>query len=431
MILHRGIQIGDLLPLMAMKHKASYGLGRLDYVEFVKPKFKMALYVASLVVLLMMAGIAMAQTNHVLKKINFQQITGWATVDKTDALMAFLRSCEQMKEDNRAFSKVPKFGGTYQDWQDICRQSEVFAKTQPNAAQITSFFQNHFVPLQVIDPDRKEGLFTGYFEPVVKGNMTQSSEFPVPVYKRPDDLVVFSKAQEKRFGFRYGRMMDGKPTAYYTRKEIENGLLQGKNLELAWLKNRADAFFMQVQGSGRVELPDGSVLRLAYAGKTGLPYTAIGGVLVNDGELDKTTLSMQTIRQWISDNPSKAKELMWKNQSFVFFRQLPETDPRLGPVGAQLVNLTPNTSLAIDRRYWAFGTPIWLDAKIVFDKSDDPKSWRSLLVAQDTGSAIRGYARGDVFWGSGEKAGVIAGQMKAAGKMIVLLPKALANKLVN
>lgn len=415
---------------MAMKLKSFYS-GCWFFYEFVKPKFQTASYFASLAVLLMMAGVAMAQTNQVLKKIEFQQIPGWDSADKTDSLMAFVRSCAQMKEDNRAFSKMPKFGGTYQDWQTVCQQSEILIKTKPDAAQVTRFFQDQFVPLQVIDPDRKEGLFTGYFEPVVKGSLSRSSEFPVPVYKRPDDLVVFSKFQEQQSGLRYGRLVSNKPTVYFTRREIEKGLFEGKNLELVWFKNLADAFFMQVQGSGRVELPDGRELRLAYAGKTGLPYTAIGGVLVNDGELEKATLSMQTIQKWISDNPSKAKELMWKNKSFVFFRQLPKTDPKLGPVGAQHVNLTPNTSLAIDRRYWAFGTPIWLDTKISLGNSKDLQTWRSLLVAQDTGSAIRGYARGDVFWGSGDEAGIIAGQMKAAGQMTVLLPKLLAEKLVD
>ncbi len=372
----------------------------------------------------------MAQIDPVLEKISFSQIAGWSEGDKTKSLMAFVRSCNQMQKDNRAFSKSPKFGGTYNDWRKVCALSQELGK-KPAPAKITGFFQKNFTPLRVNDPKRKEGLFTGYFEPVVKGSLSRSPEYPVPVYSRPDDLVAFSKTQEQQSGLRYGRLVKGKPTAYFTRQEIEQGLFKGKNLELVWLQNMADAFFMQVQGSGRVELPDGSVIRLAYAGKTGLPYTAIGAVLIEDGELEKAAVSMQSIRKWISHNPSKAQGLMWKNKSFVFFRQLPETDPSLGPVGAQLVNLTPKTSLAIDRRYWSLGTPIWLDTKILLDKTNTLQTWRSLLVAQDTGSAIRGYARGDVFWGSGEKAAIIAGQMKAAGQMIVLLPNALAKKLIK
>jgi len=385
---------------------------------------------ASMAAFFMTTEIAMAQTEPVLEKIKFSQIKGWVNADKTKSLQAFVRSCVQMKLDNRAFAKIPKFGGAYKDWQKVCGLTDRLGNN-PDQHQITRFFQENFTPLRINDPDRKEGLFTGYFEPVVMGSLVRSTEFQVPVYKRPDNLVVFDKVQQKQSGLRYGRLAAGKPTAYFTRKEIEQGLFAGKNMELAWLKSHADAFFMQVQGSGRVKLPDGSVLRLAYAGKTGLPYTAIGGVLVKDGKLEKATLSMQTIRKWMTDNPSQAQSLMWKNQSFVFFRRLPEAGPQLGPVGAQLVNLMPKVSLAIDRRYWALGTPIWLDTRISLDNTSTLQTWRSLLVAQDTGSAIRGYARGDVFWGSGDQAAIVAGQMKAAGKMTVLLPKELANKLVD
>ena len=372
----------------------------------------------------------MVQAGSILTKTRFEQITGWSKADKTGSFQAFWRSCAQMKQDNRAFSKSPAFGGSYDDWRPVCELLHKLGE-RPHSEAITAFFENHFTPLTVTDPVLKKGLFTGYFEPVVKGSSSRSDHYNVPVYKRPDDLVVFNKDQEKASGLRYGRLVQGKPVAYYTRQEIEQGLFKGQNLELLWLKDRADAFFMQVQGSGRVELLDGTVIRLAYAGKTGLPYTAIGGVLIADGELEKATLSMQTIRQWMTENPQKSQNLMWKNKSFVFFRQLPKTDPKLGPVGAQHVNLTPQTSLAVDRRYWAFGTPVWLDSKIALNQSDNPETWRSLLVAQDTGSAIRGYARGDVFWGSGADAAIIAGQMKSAGKMTVLLPNALAEKLTD
>jgi len=386
--------------------------------------------IASLVALLTINETAMAQTNSVLQKVTFNHIEGWLESDKTDSLVALIRSCIQMKEDDRAFSKKPEFGGTFLDWKEVCALAEKLPKN-PNRKIVTQFFQDNFTPLRVNDPKRKQGLFTGYFEPVVKGSLMPAPDYQIPVYRRPDDLVSFTKSEEKQSGLRYGRMVEGKPTSYYTRQQIEKGLFKGKKLELVWLKTPADAFFMQVQGSGRVELSDGTVMRLAYAGKTGLPYTAIGGVLVNNGQLKKKTLSMQTIRQWMEENPDKAQDLMWKNKSFVFFRILKDIDPELGPVGAQHVNLTPKTSLAVDRRYWSLGTPVWLDTKISLDGSAITQPWRALLVAQDTGSAIRGYARGDVFWGSGDEAGVIAGQMKAAGTMVVLLPKKLAARLVD
>jgi len=372
----------------------------------------------------------MAHADSVLTKTGFDQIKGWSDIDKTGSLAAFRRSCDQMQQDNRAFSKAPTFGGTHEDWREVCSVSRQLG-LNPEPKNITAFFENHFTAMKVNDPDLEQGLFTGYFEPVVKGSSSPSAEYSVPVYNRPENLVTFNKQQQEKTGLRYGRLEGGQPLAYYSRQEIEQGLFDGQNLELVWLKDRADAFFMHIQGSGRVELPDGKTIRLAYAGKSGLPYTAIGAVLINQGELERSEVSMQTIRQWMDKNPDKAKELMWKNKSFIFFRQLPQTDPKLGPVGAQLVNLTPQISLAVDRRYWALGTPVWLETEIDLNNQNKPQNWRSLLIAQDTGSAIRGYARGDVFWGSGEKAAQIAGNMKAAGKMIVLLPNALAKKLAD
>ena len=390
----------------------------------------MSVKLTGLIILLLLTENIMAQAASILTKTSFEKIRGWKEQDKKASFHAFIRSCQQMKEDNRAFYKNPEFGGHYGDWQKVCSIAEDLTE-KTRTSVITSFFEENFTPLNVHDPERPEGLFTGYFEPVVAGSLTRNPPYIYPLYRRPDDLVTFDKSQEQQTGLRYGRLLDETPVAYFTRKQIEQGLLDGKNLEILWLKDRADTFFIQIQGSGRVELTNGTTIRLAYAGKTGLPYTAIGGVLVDEGELDKASLSMQTIRKWMAKNPHRAQELMWKNKSFVFFRELEVTDQNLGPVGAQHVNLTPETSLAIDRRYWAFGTPVWLDAKILSGNKSTRSDWHSLMIAQDTGSAIRGYARGDVFWGSGEQAGVIAGQMKATGSMTILLPKALAEKLVK
>jgi membrane-bound lytic murein transglycosylase A len=192
------------------------------------------------------------------------------------------------------------------------------------------------------------------------------------------------------------------------------------------MADAADLFFMQVQGSGRLRLEDGTWLRLAYAGKTGLPYTAIGGVLVAQGAFPREQNSMQAIRAWMKAHPREAQRLMWRNQSYVFFRQVAVDDPKLGPPGAQKVNLTPLRSLAVDRALWQFGTPIWLAAQVPWGARGTMQPFRHLMVAQDTGSAIKGLARGDVFWGAGETAAAIAGLMKARGQMTVLLPRGLA-----
>src|SRR5205085_4706055 len=180
----------------------------------------------------------------------------------------------------------------------------------------------------------------------------------------------------------------------------------------AWLADWADAFFIQVQGSGRIQLPDGSLMRLAYAGKNGQAYTGIGRLLVERGLLSSDGMSMQAIRVWMSAHPQEARELMWENKSFVFFRQVRAADPGLGPPGAQKVSLTPLASLAVDRGLWAFGTPVWLDIMVPGREGGGLQPFRQLMIAQDTGTAIKGYARGDVFWGAGEAAALIAGHMK-------------------
>ena len=230
---------------------------------------------------------------------------------------------------------------------------------------------------------------------------------------------------------KYGRSVDGKAAGYFTRKEIEQGALAGKGLEIAWLTDWADAFFIHIQGSGRVRLADGSLIRLAYAAKTGQPYSGIGAILVERGVFSRDRMSMQATRAWMKQNGQAARELMWENKSFIFFREVEVSDPRLGPPGAQQVSLTPRRSLAVDRALWMFGTPVWLDTMTPSGPAGKMETFRQLMIAQDTGTAIKGHARGDVFWGAGEQAALTAGHMKSAGMMIVLLPRDVAREVAN
>jgi membrane-bound lytic murein transglycosylase A len=285
--------------------------------------------------------------------------------------------------------------------------------------------------LAVSDSARPEGLFTGYYEPEAAGSLAETAEYAVPVYRRPAELVGFDAVVEKHSGLKYGTLVDGKPSPFFTRKDIENGALRGRGLEIVWLRDWADAFFIHIQGSGRIRLPGGTYLRLAYGGKNGRPYTGIGGLLVERGAFSRENMSMQATRAWMTKHPQAARQLMWENQSFIFFREVPIDDPVLGPPGAQYVSLTPRRSLAVDRGIWMFGTPIWLDTQTPSGPDAELETFRHLLVAQDTGTAIRGHARGDVFWGSGEPAAIAAGNMKSPGRMTVLLPKALAERLVT
>ena len=281
------------------------------------------------------------------------------------------------------------------------------------------------MPVEIHDGDRPRGLFTGYYEPELAGSLKKTADYTVPIYAKPDDLVTFSAAQRRATGLKYGRIVGGKPRPYLTRKAIETGALSDRRLELVWLKSWPDAFFLHVQGSGRMRLSDGSAIRIGFAAKSGHPYTSIGAVLIRQGEVAREDMSMQAIRSWMDAHPAKARELMWHNESFIFFRRLELDDPDLGPIGAQQVQLTPMRSLAIDRRYYALGTPMWLETTV--PGSDKPLN--RLMIAQDTGSAIKGRVRGDVYFGSGDEAGRLAGGMQQPGRLVALLPHAVARRL--
>lgn len=357
-----------------------------------------------------------------LSPLGFDQIAGWQDEDHDEALRAFKRSCQEIIATGHGFKRQARFGGERKDWIAVCEAAA-------SAANPRRFFETQFLAFQVEDADRPAGLFTGYYEPEADGSRKPGGEYQVPMYRRPYDLVALNAEDEKQLGLKYGRYAGGKAQPYFTRAEIEQGALHGKGLEIAYLKSWEDAFFMHVQGSGRVRLPDGSAIRLAYALKTGLPYTGIGGVLIERGILTKQTNSMQAIRAWMKQNRQVARELMWLNKSFVFFREIEIADPSLGALGAQQVNLTPGRSLAIDRSVWMFGTPIWLATSTPPEAPGGAKSFKRMLIAQDTGTAIKGFARGDVFWGWGEEAAQIAGHMKSEGAMIVLLPKSVVERL--
>ena len=210
---------------------------------------------------------------------------------------------------------------------------------------------------------------------------------------------------------------------YFKREEIESGIEQLKGFEIAWIEDPVDAFFLHIQGSGRILFDDGSSKRIGYAGSNGHKYYAIGRKLIANGQIPKHEMSMQSIRKWLKENPSNAQDLINENPSYIFFKWNNELDTTLGPIGAQGVSLTEGRSLAIDRRYFTFGLPIWIETKLPEVNSIEKKDISRLVVAQDTGGAIRGIVRGDLFIGSGNKAGLIAGRMKETGRYWVLLPK--------
>ena len=380
-----------------------------------------ALAIAGCIVL---SSAAMAADKY-LDAVKFTDLTGWADDDHHAALATFRLSCAETVKYGRSFKRKPRYGGARKDWLKVCATAEKLGN-KPGKTAARQFFEQHFIPVRVSDPKDANGLFTGYYEPEVAGSRTRRKGYDVPLLAKPKDLVAFDAAARKKTGLRYGRIVAGKPKPYLTRKQIETGALAGQGLEIAWLKSWPDAFFMQVQGSGRLKLPGGGNMRIGYAGKTGLPYTAIGAVLIKRGEVRREDMSMQAIRQWMADNPSGARELMWQNKSFVFFRELKLDNPALGPLGAQQVQLTPWRSLAVDRRYWALGTPMWLETALPANAGGKPL--RRLMVAQDTGTAIRNRVRGDIFFGAGDEAAELAGHMANPGRIIALLPTATAHR---
>lgn len=381
----------------------------------------LAVFLLFLVLVCPMTSPAAAQSpSSILSPVAFADIAGWAEDDHAAALAAFQRSCTEILAEGKAFNRSVSFGGSREQWLPTCRAATDW-KGEPRA-----FFEQFFKAFRVKDPARPEGLFTGYYEPEAEGSLVPSKTFRVPIYAKPDDLVAFDAKEQAQSGLSYGRIVDGKPSAYFTRKEIEQGALAGRKLEIVWLKDWVDAFFMHIQGSGRVRLTDGSLLRLAYAAKSGQPYTGIGKLLVERGAFPVEEMSMQATRAWMAKDEQAARELMWENHSFIFFRAVKVEDPALGPPGAQGALLTPRRSLAVDRSIWMFGTPIWLDTHFAEGQDAPMQTFRHLMVAQDTGTAIRGHVRGDIFWGAGETAALIAGHLKSPGRMIVLLPPDVA-----
>lgn len=267
---------------------------------------------------------------------------------------------------------------------------------------------------------------TGFYEPVVEASAVPTKKFTVPLLARPDDLIDIDDANRPAGMDPYlafARRTDGGPVEYLDRPAIEQGGLAGRGLEIAWLESKVDAFFIHVQGAARLEMTDGTSRRVTYAAKSGQRFTGIGRVLADLDEIPQEKVTMQSIRAWLAAHPDRVDEILWHNRSYIFFRDAAVDDPALGPVAAAKVPLTPGRSMAVDRLLHTFGTPFYIDASTL--TAFGSQSFRRLMIAQDTGSAIVGPARGDLFAGSGDAAGEIAGVVRAPADFYALLPKSL------
>jgi membrane-bound lytic murein transglycosylase A len=306
--------------------------------------------------------------------LDFAELDGWAADDHQAALAAFRETCDAID-------------GT--DWQPLCNLAADAGAT-PDSAR--AFFELFFRPVLIGTPP---ALFTGYYEPELAGSLTRTPRFTVPLYRRPPELA------------------DGQ--VYHSRATIEGGILAGRGLELLWLDDPVEAYFLQVQGSGRIRMPDGRVIRVGYAGRNGHAYVSVGKEMVRRGLRTIAQVSAQDIKAYVRANPTAGAAMLNINPSYIFFRVIDELPPEKGPIGAMGRSITTLRSVAIDPAFMPLGAPVWIE-------KDGDTPIRSLMIAQDTGGAIKGMQRADIFYGTGTDAGDAAGVINDGGRMIVLLP---------
>lgn len=346
----------------------------------------------------------------------YQDLPGWNSNNPQKAIVALKKSCKRAMK--RAKGNIHRFRGGI-DWYHICNTTLAL----PNALSAESarqFIEAHFQPYQVTDFNREAtGLFTGYYEPTIPGSLQKTPYYGVPIYGKPVNLVRVRLNGRRVYRLkidegRYQRMGD--------RATIEAGPILPHTPILAWVHSKVDRFFLQIQGSGSITLPNGDRLLLGYNGQNGYPYYPIGKYLIDQGDIKKSNVTMQTIKAWLNAHPEKAQPVMNMNPSFVFFRKLDVENP----IGAEGVELTPGYSIAVDPDAIAYGTPVWISTH--YPKSDGKSVSQGsplnrLFIAQDTGGAIKGAVRSDIFWGNGERAEWLAGHMQSMGQYWVLLPK--------
>ncbi|PIB26561.1 murein transglycosylase [Amylibacter kogurei] len=312
-----------------------------------------------------------------LRKVPFSALKGWETDDHAAALRAFQKTCSKARTAHFFDADV---------WKPICH----IAKSNPDAKQ---FFETLFHPVLV--GEETSAKFTGYYEPEIAGSRMRGGKYQYPIYRMPPEI-------------KQGEV-------WKTRAEIQTGILDGRGLEIAYLDDPVEAFFLQIQGSGRIKFPNGTGIRVGYAGFNGHKYKSIGKELVRRGTMNLHQVSAQKIKNWVRKNPAAGNELLAHNPGFVFFREIKSLNKNDGPIGAMQVSITPERSIAVDPIYTPLGAPVWIDKR-----GRDPM--RRLMIAQDVGSAIKGLQRADIYYGTGKSAGKIAGRTRSSGRMFVLLP---------
>ena len=351
------------------------------------------------------AGGAMHLRNAQTEPLNYSALAGWKDDDMSAAFGTFLKSCGAILNGTSTMRTAhPFYGALFK----VCERAVSAGQLDGNQAR--AFFEDNFKPVRVMPAGQTEGFFTGYYETEVDGSRFPSDEYTVPIYAAPAEMV--KRHESKVFGD-------------LDRTRIEDGALAGKQLEICYVKNPIDAFFAQIQGSTRVKLDSGKLLRLNYVASNGMPYTPVGKFLIDRGVVSKEEMSMDKIRDFMEANPEEGKELRRMNRSFVFFQETP-LNAQDECIGAQGVPLTPMRSLAVDKHMFTYGTPIWIDAEFPIESEKPETKFRHLLFAQDTGSAIVGPARADIYFGHGEEISHIAGRIKQHGQFVMLVPQSVS-----
>src|SRR4051812_9932263 len=355
--------------------------------------------------------------------VAWSAIDGWSADDHAAAFNTFLTSCRALVGSAKTARDTRP---VYPALLEVCRKAR--AGTAQSEEGARRFFEENFAPVRVSKIDDPNGFLTGYYEPVVDGSRTQTDDFKVPVYGRPRDLVHMGRKRKTDSFPNTGRVVRriarGKYVPYFDRAQIEDGALATRNLEIAYLRDANDLLFVQIQGSARIRLTDGSVLRVNYDSHNGHPYTPVGRILIERGIIPREEMSMDRIRKWMAENPEGGKELRRQNKSYVFFRATgaPEHEEARG---AQGVPLTATRSIAVDKALHVYGTPFFITADLPIATEASATKFRKLMVAQDTGSAIIGPARADIYFGSGVEAGRIAGRIKNPAQFVMLMPRTL------
>jgi membrane-bound lytic murein transglycosylase A len=402
-----------------------HGLGEVCVTPFAKTSAWRSSLLGAMLCSIAGAGLAeepLKIAGSQLEPIHWMELRGWAGDDHLAAFAAYQASCQALRKSGHIDEHRPIQAALL----DICRRASGLLPQHSRAAR--AFFEENFEPVRIARLGEHEGLLTGYYEPVVQGSRFPSPEFHVPVYRRPPDLMVAGRKPGTgtfpNKGARIGRLdAKGQLVPYYDRAAIEAGVLDGKKLEICWVKDPSDLLAMQLEGSGRVILEDGTPLRINYDSHNGYSFTSLSRALIEHHRIARQEISPQRIRDWMAAHPEEAAKERAANRSYIFFR-ITGLSNDSEPVGAQGIPLTPGRSIAVDRLH-DYGTPFFIEANLAIESTRPVSPFHRLMIAQDTGSAIVGPARADLYWGAGDDAARIANRIHNPGRFVMLLPREL------